>query len=78
MTENKFKKGDFVEIDGLIGVVVGIEKDEITPEGHLAIWFGAGQQVRASEGATSPIPVEIHTVPIAMCGKLKQTPTIFH
>ena len=62
--------GDFVESDGLIGVVVGIIRDEVTPEEpehHLAIWFGLEQQQRLSEGGTGNHVPEVWTIPVQYC-----------
>ena len=35
-----FKKGDMVEIDGLLAAIVGNDEDEYVPEDHIAVWFG--------------------------------------
>ena len=37
---HKWKRGDLVELDGLLAVVVGVEGDPDIPEDHVAVWFG--------------------------------------
>jgi hypothetical protein len=39
MTE--LARGLFVEVDGLVAVVVGLPGEEDVPEEHVALWFGA-------------------------------------
>lgn len=68
--------GNFIELDGLIGVVVGIELDEDTPEAsHVAVWFGADAQQRISEGGSGNLVPEVWTVPIEYCNRAN--PPIF-
>jgi len=45
----KYRKGDFVEYDGLTGVVVGTDGDPNVPEGHLLLWHGNTHTIRRSE-----------------------------
>jgi hypothetical protein len=47
---SRFKKGDFILLDGRPAVVVGIEGDENVPEAHVALWFGEPNATRTSEG----------------------------
>ncbi|WP_084446496.1 hypothetical protein [Hymenobacter roseosalivarius] len=72
------KVGDFIELDGLLGVVVGIIPNEHgNLEDHLVIWFGAESQKRISQGgAGNPIP-EVWTVPAEYC-KPAQPPVFRH
>lgn len=56
-------KGDFVELDGLPGVVVGVPGDPGVPEGHLAVWFGDPRVKRVSQGGPGRIPPEVWTIP---------------
>jgi len=64
-----FSLGQFVVLDGLPAVVVGLP-DGLgieTPEGHLALWFGAPQVERTSKGGPGdPVP-EVWTVPSEYC-----------
>ena len=46
----KLSKGDFVEMDGLIAVVIAMEDDPNVPEDHIALWFGLPATKRISEG----------------------------
>lgn len=62
-----FKRGDFVELDGLLSVVVGTFEDGMTPEDHLALWLGAPQGVRKSMGGLGGLRAEVWTVPIDIC-----------
>ena len=58
--------GQFVLLDGLPAVVVGLESGigVGAPEEHAALWFGAPQVKRLSEGGPGdPVP-EVWTVPI--------------
>lgn len=62
--------GDFIELDGLVGVVVGIELDEDAPEdSHVAIWFGVEDQKRISEGGSGNLVPEVWTVPVEYCNR---------
>ena len=60
MSENAIGVGDFVEMDGLIGVVVKLED---CPEDHIAVWFGMENQKRKSEGSENVITPEVWTIP---------------
>ena len=56
-----FSKGDMIEMDGLLGVVVGAE-DDGAPEDHLMVWFGEPRTTRASQGGATGTP-PIATIP---------------
>jgi hypothetical protein len=71
------QKGDFVEFDGLLAVVVGIESEDNVREEHIAIWFGDPQGQRRSEGGTGSLIPEVWTVPIELC-QPAQPPAYFH
>ncbi|MEG3439476.1 hypothetical protein V0288_20280 [Pannus brasiliensis CCIBt3594] len=62
-----FERGDFVEFDGLLAVVVGTDGDGRAPEGHVALWFGDPEGQRVSEGGTGGSRPEVLTVPIDYC-----------
>lgn len=64
-----FSLGQFVVLDGLPAVVVGLPGGHgvPTPEDHLALWFGDPQVERASQGGPGdPVP-EVWTVPAEDC-----------
>jgi len=64
-----FSLGQFVVLDGLPAVVVGLPGGHgvPTPEDHLALWFGDPQVERASQGGPGdPVP-EVWTVPAKYC-----------
>ena len=42
-----WQKGDFVEVDGLIAIVVGVPGESEVPEEQLALWFGARHYLHA-------------------------------
>lgn len=58
-----WKRGDLVELDGLLAVVVGVEGDLDVPEDHVALWFGDPRCERRSKGGTGGQHPEIWTVP---------------
>ena len=58
-----WKRGDLVELDGLLAVVVGVEGDLNVPQDHVAVWFGDPRCERKSEGGTGGKQPEIWTVP---------------
>jgi len=65
----KYSKGDFVEYDGLTGVVVGVDGDPHVPEGHVLLWHGSNKMVRKSEDSKnykSQRP-EVWSVPEEYC-----------
>lgn len=62
-----FQRGDLVEYDGLLAVVVGTFEDGMAPEEHLALWFGVPQGVRKSEGGSGNLQAEVWTVPTEYC-----------
>lgn len=62
-----WKRGDFIELDGLVAVVVGIEGDPNVPEEHLAVWFGEPKGVRKSAGGKGPTSPEVWIVPEEFC-----------
>lgn len=67
MAEAFWQRGQLVELDGLLAVVVGTEADPCVPEGHVAVWFGEPRGVRRSEGGPGGLRPEIWTVPVAYC-----------
>lgn len=70
--------GDFIELNGLLAVVVGIIPDEGSAlDDHIAIWFGAESQKRISQrGVANEIP-EVRTVPADYC-KTARPPVFRH
>ena len=62
-----FERGDIVEFDGLLAVVVGTTADDNTPEDHLALWFGDPRGKRLSEGGYGGLQPEVWTVPSESC-----------
>ena len=59
-----WKRGDIVEVDGLLAVVVGAEDDPDTPEEHVVVWFGEPRTNQKSEGGPGGQRPEIWTVPV--------------
>jgi hypothetical protein len=68
---NTWKRGDVIELDGLLGVVVGVEGDPMigvtgghtVPDDHIAVWFGDPRCVRKSQGGPGAQRPEVWTVP---------------
>lgn len=61
------KKGDFVEIDGLMTVVVATSENENVPDGHLAVWYGSPTARRISDGGGGGMIPEAWIVPAEYC-----------
>ena len=47
---NIFTRGQFVESDGLLAVVVGTPEDGGAPDNHLTLWYGEPECKRISHG----------------------------
>jgi hypothetical protein len=62
-----FQRGDFVELDGLLAVVVGTDADGRAPEDHVALWFGDPRGERVSKGGAGGLRPEVWTVPSEYC-----------
>ena len=62
-----WNRGDFVELDGLLTVIVGIDGDKAVPEDHLAVWFGVPRCKRVSEAGVGGQQPEVWTVPAEYC-----------
>ncbi|MEW4571150.1 hypothetical protein AB1L88_25040 [Tautonia sp. JC769] len=60
---SSWRRGDLVELDGLLAVVVGVAGDRNVSEGHVAVWFGDPRGVRTSEGGPGGRRPEVVTVP---------------
>lgn len=58
-----WQRGDIVEIDGLLGVVVASDEDGNVPEGHVGVWFGEPSCIRISQGGTGGVSPEVWTIP---------------
>lgn len=58
-----WQRGDLVEMDGLLGVVVAVAGENNVAEDHAGVWFGAPECVRLSAGGTGGRSPEIWTVP---------------
>ena len=69
--------GQFVELDGLLAAVVGVEGDPCVPEGHVALWFGEPKSVRKSQGGSGGLQPEVWTVPEEYCS-LAVEPVVRH
>lgn len=64
---SSWQRGDLVESDGLLAVVVGVEGESGIPAGHVALWFGEPRCVRVSEGGVGGRRPEVWTVPADLC-----------
>jgi hypothetical protein len=62
-----FKRGDLVEHDGLLAVVVGTFEDGGAPEDHVALWYGEPRCTRISKGGVGGQHPEVWTVPAEYC-----------
>jgi hypothetical protein len=60
---SNLNRGDLVELDGLLAVIVGIEGDPHVPDDHVAVWFGDPKCTRASQGGSGGMRPEVWTVP---------------
>ena len=74
---NTFERGQFVEKDGLLAVVVGTPQDGGAPEDHIALWFGEPRCKRISEGGVGGKQAEVWTVPAEYC-TLAASPVLRH
>ena len=72
-----FKRGDLVELDGLLAAVVGTFEDGGAPEDHLALWFGDPQCTRISQGGAGGQRPEVFTVPSDVC-VMASAPVVRH
>ena len=63
------RKGDFVEMDGLLAVVIATEDDPNVPDEHVGLWFGDPTAKRISEGGTGGATPEVFTVPVEDCSR---------
>lgn len=59
----QWQRGDVVELDGLLCVVVAIEGDPGVPDDHVGVWFGDPRCVRKSQGGCGRQRPEVWTVP---------------
>jgi hypothetical protein len=74
---NTFKRGDIIEHDGLLAVVVGTDEDGGAPEDHLALWYGDPPCTRISKGGAGGQRPEVWTVPTEYCSAAA-SPVVFH
>ena len=80
MDTQKVQIGDFVELNGSLGFVVGVSTDEVVstvPEDHVAVWFGPEQQRPISKVATGKTIPEVWIVPAEYCMPAPQ-PVYYH
>ena len=61
-----WKRGDLVELDAMLAVVVAIFGDPDVPEDHVTLWFGQPISLRKSQGGISGQRPEVWTVPVAL------------
>ncbi|MBV9849892.1 MAG: hypothetical protein JO250_09490 [Armatimonadetes bacterium] len=62
-----WRRGDFVELNGRVAVVVGVEGDPDVPEEHVALWFGEASDQRATGEDPAAGPPQVWTVPAEYC-----------
>jgi len=66
------QKGDFVEMDGLVAVVVATDDDPNVPEEHIGLWFGDPAAKRISQGGAGVAAAEISIVPVEYCSPVSE------
>lgn len=76
-TVSSFRRGDLIEHDGLLAVVVGTPEDGGAPDEHLALWYGDPRCVRRSQGGAGGQQAEVWTVPAEYCSAAA-TPLVRH
>ncbi|MGJ8652637.1 MAG: hypothetical protein ACSHX8_05145 [Opitutaceae bacterium] len=74
----KFEKGDFIDFDGLLGVVVDTDESESVPEGHLTVWYGEPKTERISEGGEGNATPIVYNVPEEYCNPAATPRFILH
>jgi hypothetical protein len=67
MAESSWHRGQLVEVDGLLAVVVGTDADASVPAGNVVVWFGMPQATRTSQGGPGGSRPEVWTVPSDAC-----------
>jgi hypothetical protein len=67
MANARWERGQLVEFDGLLAVVVATDADRWVPEDHVALWFGEPQAIRKSQGGPGGLQPEVWTVPADYC-----------
>lgn len=72
-----FKRGDLIEHDELLAVVVGTPEDDGAPEDHLTLWYGEPRCIRMSKGGVGGQHPEVWTVPAEYC-ILAASPDVRH
>ena len=60
-------RGDMIEVDGVLAVVVRALGEEGVPEDHVCVWFGDPKAVRISAGGKGSVTPEVWTVPEEVC-----------
>ncbi len=79
------RRGDLVEIDGQLAVVVGLagetvesmDGDELVPDDHVALWYGEPCTERTSQGGKGGAVPEVWTVPLEYC-RAASSPVLRH
>jgi hypothetical protein len=67
-----WRRGDLVELDGLLAVIVGLQDEPGVPEDHVALWLGEPQGERLSRGGSGGLRPVVYTVPTDyICPALK-------
>lgn len=61
------QRGQLVELDGLLAVVIGVQGDPNVPDQHVALWLGEPKCRRISEGGRGGERPEVWTVPAESC-----------
>ena len=67
MADALWQRGQLVELDGLLAVVVGTDADPWVPEGHVALWFGEPRTTRKSQGGPGGLQPEVWTILAEYC-----------
>ena len=62
-----WRRGDLIEFDGLLAVVVGAAGEPGVPEDHIKLWFGEPQSDRISQGGSGGHVPIVWTVPEKYC-----------
>jgi hypothetical protein len=63
----RWQRGQLVEFNAMLAVIVGTDADQWVPEGHVALWFGEPRTASESESKPGQLRPEVWTVPADLC-----------
>ena len=74
----KLIKGDIVDFEGLLGVIIDTDESGDLSKGHVTVWFGEQRSTKTSDGEEGNQAPVVYNMPARYCKRAKKPRLIMH